>query len=57
MIPALKDHRFESRLFRFRVKIAAFFIFLMIMALVARMVNLQIFRYDHYTTLSDDNRI
>ena len=57
MIPALKNHHFESRLFRFRVLLAAGFVLLMVGVLTLRMVNLQIFQHEHYSTLSDDNRV
>ena len=57
MISALKDHRHESRMFRNRVVVAGGFVFLMVLLLVARMVDLQLFQHDHYTTLSDDNRV
>ena len=44
-------------MFRNRVLVAAAFVFLMVLVLVARMVNLQIVQYNHYATLSDDNRV
>lgn len=53
----LKDNFLESRLFMGRA-IAMLVIFtLLVMALVARLVYLQIIAHDHFTTLSEDNRV
>ncbi len=57
MLGAIKDHRYETRMFRNRVLVAGGFVFLMVLVLVSRMVNLQIMQHEHYTTLSDDNRV
>lgn len=53
----LRDHIRETQLFSSRVIIAAVFLGLLIMALIARMVFLQIYSHDHYTTLSQNNRV
>ncbi len=54
---ALKDNLRESQLFTNRAVVALIFIILALLALVGRMVYLQIFSHDHYTTLSHNNRV
>ncbi len=53
----LKDHLRESRLFNDRAVIALVCVFLGLGILAARMAKLQIIDHDHFTTLSDENRI
>ena len=53
----LKDYLFESRLFRYRALSAAVGIFLLLLLLVLRLVDLQIRNHSHFTTLSQDNRV
>ncbi len=57
MIPSLKDHHSENRIFRNRLLVAAGFVLLMVLVLVSRMIYLQLLNHQHYATLSDDNRI
>jgi len=54
---ALKDHLLESRLFLRRSIAALVASGLLLLALVGRLVYLQVFAYEHYNTLSEDNRI
>ncbi len=53
----LKDPQREQRLFTRRLIVAVVAVFLLMGALVARMVYLQVFNYDHYATLSQNNRV
>ncbi len=57
MIPALKDHHFEAILFRNRATLAMVLVSLVILMLTIRMFNLQVTQHDHFTTLSNDNRV
>ncbi|MBC8518868.1 MAG: penicillin-binding protein 2 [Gammaproteobacteria bacterium] len=57
MIPTLKDHHFEARMFRTRVIVSIGFVIFMVLVLIFRVFNLQIIQHDHFTTLSDDNRV
>lgn len=54
---AIKDHIRESQLFTSRAVIAFIGIVLVMLAIVARMVYLQILGHEHYTTLSQNNRV
>ncbi len=54
---ALRDNLRESQLFSNRAVVAVVFIVLALLALVGRMVYLQIMSHDHYTTLSHNNRV
>lgn len=54
---ALKDHFRETRLFTNRTIAAVVCIFLVTLAIVWRMAYLQIMSHDHYTTLSQNNRV
>ncbi|HGX92758.1 MAG TPA: penicillin-binding protein 2, partial [Candidatus Tenderia sp.] len=54
---ALRDNLRESQLFSNRAVVAVVFIILALLALVGRMVYLQIMSHDHYTTLSHNNRV
>ncbi len=53
----IKDYLFESRLFMRRSVQALVFAALLIAALIGRLVYLQVLAHEHFTTLSDDNRI
>ncbi len=53
----LKDPIREKRIFTFRAVLAMFFILVMAIGLLVRIYYLQIVDFDHYTTLSDKNRM
>ena len=53
----LKDPIKEKRIFTFRAILAMFFIIVLAVVLVSRVYYLQVVDYDHYTTLSDKNRM
>lgn len=53
----IKDMAREARLFRGRVIAASVGIVLIVMVLVARMLQLQVFEFEHFSTLSEDNRV
>lgn len=53
----LKDHFRETRLFDSRLSITAVIVLLLTLALLARLVYLQVISYRHYATLSQENRI
>ncbi len=53
----LKDDYLENRLIRRRLVIAAFVTVFLLGLVLARLYVLQIVEYDHYSTLSDSNRI
>jgi len=53
----IKDHIRESRTFNERAAIALAFVVIMIFAILARLVYLQIISHEHYTTLAEDNRV
>ncbi|MCU0833715.1 MAG: penicillin-binding protein 2 [Chromatiaceae bacterium] len=52
-----KDHRSESRLFAFRAVIAGLFVLCCLLLVVHRLVALQIHSHEHFSTLSQDNRV
>lgn len=54
---AIKDHIRESRLFTSRAAIAFIGIVLALLAIIGRMAYLQIIGHEHYTTLSQNNRV
>ncbi|ALP54368.1 penicillin-binding protein 2 [Candidatus Tenderia electrophaga] len=54
---AIKDHFRETQLFTSRAVIAFIGILLILLAIVARMAYLQIIGHEHYTTLSQNNRV
>lgn len=56
-IHAIKDHFKESKLYVNRVVIAIILVFLLVVALVARLIFLQIYQYDLYKTLSLHNQV
>ncbi len=53
----LKDHEAERVLFDRRLAVAAVFIALLFGALIAKLVNLQVFQHDYFSARSDNNRI
>ncbi len=53
----LKDHLRESRLFTSRAILALIVIVLLLGAIIARMVFLQVLNHEHYSTLSQNNRV
>ncbi|MEJ2345211.1 MAG: penicillin-binding protein 2 [Gammaproteobacteria bacterium] len=53
----LKDYSSESRLFLHRVVAVLVFIVLALAVTVSRLVYLQVIDHQHYTTLSNDNRV
>jgi len=53
----LKDYLRESRLFRHRAVTAAAMVFLLLAGLMLRLFNLQIIEHQHFTTMSQDNRV
>lgn len=53
----LKDHRTETNLIRRRILVASVVGVLLLGALVTRLTWVQIGQYQHYATLSQDNRI
>ncbi len=53
----LKDHIRESRLFNDRAVVALVCVLVGLAVLAGRMIKLQIIDHEHFTTLSDENRI
>lgn len=53
----IKDHIRESRLFNERAAIALFIVAILLSISIARLVYLQILSHEHFSTLSDENRI
>ncbi len=53
----IKDPRYESRLFSGRTAIAAALVTLSLLLLLLRLGQLQIASHDHFSTLSQDNRV
>lgn len=53
----LKNEYLETRLVRRRIILSAIFIFVLLGVLLGRLYVLQIVDYNHFTTLSDKNRI
>ena len=53
----LNDHERETLIFNRRMIVAGVFIFLLISALIAWMVYLQVYRYDYFAARSDGNRL
>jgi len=53
----LKDDYLEKRLIRRRLILSAIFILLLLGLVLGRLYVLQVVEYEHYTTLSDSNRI
>ncbi len=53
----LKDHFFETRLFMSRVIALIIFGGVLLLVLVSRLWYLQVVEHEHFTTLSEDNRL
>ena len=53
----LKDHLFETRLVTNRAIILLVFGGLLLLALFSRLLYLQVISHEHFTTLSEDNRV
>ena len=53
----LKDHLRETRLFTSRVIVAGIGVVVLLIILITRMIYLQVLSHDHYTTLSQNNRV
>jgi penicillin-binding protein 2 len=53
----LKDHFFESRLFMGRVIALVLFAGILLLVLLGRLWYLQVIEHEHFTTLSEDNRV
>lgn len=56
-LTTLKDVPRETRAFRARLMVSAVVVLCLALILIARLVKLQIIDYEHFRTLSDDNRI
>lgn len=53
----IKDHFRETNLFQKRLLITGIITVLLLLILIGRLVFLQIINHDHYTTLSEENRL
>ncbi len=53
----LKDHQSETRLFLSRLMIAAFFVLMLMVLLIGRLIQLQIIDYQRFSELSQGNRL
>ncbi|MCK5481794.1 MAG: penicillin-binding protein 2, partial [Gammaproteobacteria bacterium] len=53
----LKDHFFETRLFMSRVIALIIFGGILLLVLLGRLWYLQVIEHEHFTTLSEDNRV
>lgn len=53
----LKDHEAERELFTRRLAVAAVFMFLLFVALILKLVNLQVSQYEYFSARSDGNRL
>ncbi|MEO5703147.1 MAG: penicillin-binding protein 2 [Gammaproteobacteria bacterium] len=53
----IRDHMRETQVFGNRVRVAVLLILLLVLAIIARLIFLQIFNNVHFTTLSQNNRI
>ena len=53
----LRNHEHEAYLFRRRAAVAAIGVALLVALLAGRLVHLQYLSYDHFSTLSNDNRV
>ena len=56
-VATIKDAARESRLFRARTLVAAIGIAAMSLALLLRLAHLQVMEFEHFATLSEDNRV
>jgi len=53
----VKDHESERRLVDRRLAVAGLFVGLLFLALVVKLISLQVYQYDYFATRSDDNRL
>ncbi len=53
----LKDHIRETQLFSNRIVVAGFGVLLLMGILIGRMIYLQVISHEHFTTLSQNNRV
>jgi len=53
----LKDHEAEKKLFNHRLVVAGVFIVVLFVALILKLVNLQIYQHEYFTARSDGNRL
>ena len=53
----LKDHEAERELFSRRLVVAAVFVVLLFIALIIKLVNLQVSQYEYFSARSDGNRL
>jgi penicillin-binding protein 2 len=53
----LKDHEAERRLFNRRLTVAGVFVMLLFLALVIKLVNLQVYQHEYFSARSDGNRL
>lgn len=53
----IKDHGNESRLFKRRAIVAISVVVIMMLGIVARLIYLQIYNHQHFSTLSQKNRL
>ena len=54
---AIKDHFRETQLFTSRAVIALICIIITLLVIIGRMIHLQVIGHEHYTTLSQNNRV
>jgi penicillin-binding protein 2 len=57
LIAPIKDHHRETRLFLARVLLASFFCTVLLGLVIARLIQLQVFDYQHFTEKSLGNRV
>jgi len=55
--PSMHDRRAEQRLFLIRAMVAGVFVLACLLVVVHRLVSLQVERHEHFSTLSQDNRV
>lgn len=53
----IRDHFRDSHIFTNRAVVAIIFVSLLLIGLISRLVYLQVISHEHYTTLSDKNRV
>jgi penicillin-binding protein 2 len=56
-VVTIKDEARESQIFRSRSLVAAVAVAIMAVGLLIRLANLQVVEYEHFATLSEDNRV
>ncbi|MBT3531890.1 MAG: penicillin-binding protein 2 [Gammaproteobacteria bacterium] len=53
----VKDHEAEAQLFNRRLIVAGVLVILLFAALIAKIVNLQVYQFDYFSSRSDGNRL